>query len=188
MPGIDLTSSSAVSRPPSRLEIVPPVATRRTRGRTVAACCDADAARAGCDCGQADGEPARMASTAKIRRMSCFELSGPGSAGGGRNGAVKRIQIPVEERPHAIPRVTLLSRVLGLPGLRIDAPIERMPAWRVVVDHCFGELWLARAQRVDELHVFFDVDVLIVSSDPDVQRDLQLVDVVQRRAILVDLR
>ena len=31
-PGIDLASSSAVSRPPSRLEIVPPVATKCTRG------------------------------------------------------------------------------------------------------------------------------------------------------------
>src|SRR5262245_18953545 len=43
MPGIDLTSSSAVSRPPVRFEIVPPVATSRTRGKSVEAC-----AAAGC--------------------------------------------------------------------------------------------------------------------------------------------
>ena len=36
MPGIDLTSSSALSRPPVRLEIVPPVATRRTRDTAAA--------------------------------------------------------------------------------------------------------------------------------------------------------
>src|SRR5712691_4964746 len=42
MPGIDCTSSSAVRRPPVLFEIVPPVATRRTRGTS---CADATRAR-----------------------------------------------------------------------------------------------------------------------------------------------
>jgi len=59
MPGIDATNSSAVSRPPLRFEIVPPVATRRTRGRDAWAVEDAA-------CG---GETANPEPTYAVRRV-----------------------------------------------------------------------------------------------------------------------
>ena len=62
-----------------------------------------------------------------------------------------------------------------------------MAARRVVVHHRLGETRLAGAQRVDQLHVFFDVHVLVVPRHADVERNLQLVDAVERRPILVDV-
>src|SRR5258706_16246619 len=110
MPGIDCTSSSAVSRPPVRLEIVPPVATSRTRGTSCA--------RAG------GGDRSAISATP---RTALFR--------GRTHVGMKRIQVPIEKRPDAVPGIALLARVLRLPRLRVDAAIEGMSARRVVVDH-----------------------------------------------------
>src|SRR6185503_15820440 len=120
MPGIDFTSSSAVRRPPARLEIVPPVATSRTRGNALS-------------CAHAAGGSSRR----RIRKTKTVLPRGRPQFG------MERIQVPIEEGPHAVPRVALLARVLGLPRLRIDAAVERVAARRVVVDHGFGERRLA---------------------------------------------
>src|SRR5258707_10860491 len=98
MPGIDLTSSSAESRPPVRFEMVPPVATSRTRGTFWA-----DAAVA----------HSNAANTAATTSRGLFRRW--------RHVGMERIQVPVEEGPDAIPRVALLARILGLPRLRVDA-------------------------------------------------------------------
>src|SRR5258708_17614754 len=79
-----------------------------------------------------------------------------------RRRVVKRIEVPVEKRPDPVPRVALLARVLGLPCLGIDAAIERVSARRVVVHHRLGEERLPRPQGIDQLHVLFDVHVLVV--------------------------
>src|SRR3954454_8735203 len=185
MPGIAVTSSSAVSRPPVRLEMVPPVATRRTRGASVA----------GCGAGTACAEAVRATSsaiTAAARTRDCAEMCTRRRPAGRLSGrrvrlTMERIQVPVQERPHAIPRIALLARVLRQPRLRIDAAVEGVAARRIVVDRRLGELRLARAQRVDELHVLLEVHVLVVARHADVERNLQLVDVVERRSLLVDL-
>src|SRR5260370_15665163 len=64
-----------------------------------------------------------------------------------RRRVVERIEVPVEKRPYAVPRVALLARVLGLPRLGIDAAIERVSARRVVVHHRLCERRFARPQR-----------------------------------------
>src|SRR4029077_4519543 len=103
-----LTSSSAVRRPPVRLEIVPPVATRRMRGASVATC----AAGAGWARAEVAMRSARM--TRLLRRRM--------------HVGMERIQVPVEERPHAVPGVALLACVLRLPCLRVDAAVEGVAA------------------------------------------------------------
>ena len=95
--------------------------------------------------------------------------------------------MPVEKRPDAVPRVALFPRVLRLPGLRIDTAIESMAPRRIVIHHRLGQPRFTRAQRIDQLHVLLDVHVLIVLRDADVQRNLQLVHAVERRAVLVDV-
>src|SRR5262245_33032004 len=132
MPGIALTSSAAVRRPPVRLEIVPPVATSFTRGSGVV--------EAGCGAGCA----LALAATAMLTMTRNARLFGRRAEIG-----MERIQIPVKESPHPVPRVALLARVLGLPRLRIDAAVEGVTAGRVVVDHRLGQLRLARSQGVD---------------------------------------
>src|SRR6185369_13495209 len=105
-------------RPPVRLEMVPPVATSRTRGTSCA--CAADETRS-----------AKRAtpSAALLRR--------------GTHVRMKRIQVPIEKRPDAVPRVALFPRILRLPGLRIHTAIEGVASRRVVVDHRFGQRRLA---------------------------------------------
>src|SRR4051794_15732059 len=122
MPGMARTSSSALSLPPVRFEIVPPVATSRTRG--------ASCARETAGISHARSTTAR---TALFRRRV--------------HVGMERIQIPVEKRPDAVPRVALLARVLGLPCFRVDAAIEGVAAGRAVVDHGLGQPRLARPQR-----------------------------------------
>src|SRR5262249_30145404 len=160
MPGIALTSSSAVRRPPVRLEIVPPVATSRTRGS--AASCAAAAAAA----------PMHSPANATLRRTRHLLIARLFSGAGHLDA--KRVEVPVEEGPHAVPRVALLAGVLRLPGRLVHAAIEGVPARRVVVHLGFGERRLARAQRVDELHVFLDVHVLVVARHVDEQPGLRL--------------
>src|SRR5216110_781602 len=64
-----------------------------------------------------------------------------------RHAAVaKRIEIPVEERPHAVPRIALLPRVLRLPRPRIDEAIEGVAARRVLVHLRLRQERLARAE------------------------------------------
>src|SRR5215831_10194088 len=188
MPGIALTSSSAVNRPPVRLEIVPPVARSFTRGASTAGAAGGWVAVAVCAAVTASwtiARSARVASTLTKRlpvgsaALTLFRRL--------VHLGMEWIQMPVEESPHPVPRIALLARVLRLPRLRIDAAVEGVAAGRVVVDHRLGERRLARAQRVDELHVLFDVHVLVVPRNADVERNLQLVDVVERRAVLVDL-
>ena len=70
----------------------------------------------------------------------------------------------------------------------IDAPIEEVPAGRAAVHLHIGQFGLARAQRIDELHGFVDVHVLVVVRDVHEQRNAQIVDVKERRAVPVDLR
>src|SRR5262245_43689203 len=101
--------------------MVPPVASSLTRGK--AASCAARTA----------SDATATKKTTTLTRM---------------HFGMVRIQVPVEERPHAVPGIALLARVLGLPRLRIHAPIERVASRRVVVHHGFGELRLACAQRV----------------------------------------
>src|SRR6185503_6469987 len=137
-------------------------ATRRTRGTS---CADAAAA------------DSNAANTAAPETRRLFRRA--------RYLGMEWIQVPVEEGPDAVPRVALLARVLGLPCLRVDAAVEGMAARRVVVDHRLGQRRLASAQRVHQLPVFFDVHVLVVFGHAHVERNLQLVYVVQRRAILV---
>src|SRR5207247_11260596 len=55
----------------------------------------------------------------------------------------------------------------------------------IVVHLRLGKKWLARPQGIHELHVLLDVHVVVVSCDVDEQRNLELVDVVERRAVLV---
>src|SRR5258706_14269189 len=130
MPGIDLTSSSAERRPPVRFEMVPPVATSRTRGTFCA------------DAAVADSNAANSAARLLRRRMRV---------------GMEGIQVPVEESPDAIPRVALLARVLRLPGLRVDAAVEGMAARRVVVNRRLRQRRLAREHRVHPLHILFCV-------------------------------
>src|SRR5580765_5392374 len=129
MPGIDCTSSSALRRPPVRLEIVPPVATSRTRGTS-------------CARAAAGASKAISATPSKALFRRRMHVS------------MKRIQVPVEKGPDPIPGIALLARVLGLPGLRVHAAVEGVAARRVVVDHRLRQPGLAGAQRVDQLHVF----------------------------------
>src|SRR4051812_23621461 len=136
MPGIDLISSSAVRRPPVRLEMVPPVATSRTRGTTAVA--------AVCGCGDVATACARQSRGVRTTTESATTAAQPVRAAGllpARRAkfGMKRIQVPVEEGPHAVPGIALLARVLRLPGLRIDAAIEGVTTRRVVVNHGFGE-------------------------------------------------
>src|SRR5213593_3849953 len=143
---MDATSSSAERRPPVRFEMVPPVATSRTRGVSWA---DATVAQSNA-----------VDSVAMARRRL---LRGQMHVG------MERIQMPVEERPDTIPGVTLLARVLRLPRLRIDATVERVASRGVVVHYRFGQRRLPRAQRVHQLHVFFDVHVFVVLRNADVE-------------------
>src|SRR5213075_1716696 len=77
--------------------------------------------------------------------------------------------------------------------LRIDAPTEGMAAstrslWWILVDLRLGQLGLERNQRVDHLLVFAEEHVAVVRRDVDEHRDLEVIDVIDRRAldILVD--
>jgi hypothetical protein len=80
--GIEATSSSAVRRPPERLEIVPPVASSRTRGRSAAAVAAAAWPDAGADgaCASTDRTP-----TANVKRSAAEMRAGIDvAASGGR--------------------------------------------------------------------------------------------------------
>ena len=73
----------------------------------------------------------------------------------------------------------------------IDPPVEPVAAAepvyrRVAVDARLRQIRLQVLERVDELLCFLEVDVPVVVRDVDEQRRLQLVDVVEGRAVDVD--
>src|SRR5438445_13133142 len=107
MPGIDWTSSSADRRPPVRFEIVPPVATSRTRGTSCA------------DAAVPHSSAANTAAMTRglLRRRTCPEHRQDTLFGRRVHLGMKRIQVPVEEGPDAIPGIALLARILRLQRL-----------------------------------------------------------------------
>ena len=61
-----------------------------------------------------------------------------------------------------------------------------MPAGRCRVNLGVREIRLSRAKRIDELHPLFDVHVGIVIGDVHEQRNLQPIDLEERRSLSVD--
>ena len=67
-----------------------------------------------------------------------------------------RPQVPLEERPRAIPGVTLFGRIFAFQGFRVHAPVERVAATGrtrrgIDIDLRFGKVRLERAQLVNDL-------------------------------------
>src|SRR5207249_2830857 len=113
--------------------------------------------------------------------------------GGGRlRSILVRPEVPFEKRPGAIPRIALLGGIVALKCLRVHAPAERVPAADgsrsgVDVDSRLREVRLSRSQRVDDLLVLDEIHVLVVGRHVNEQRDVQLVDAVERRALDVEV-
>src|SRR5688572_14008129 len=95
-------------------------------------------------------------------------------------------QVPLEERPGAVPRIALIRGIVALERLRVGAAVEGVTAARrarygVDVHLRLGEIRLARPQRIDNLLILDVVDVGVVGGDVDEERDPELVNVVERR-------
>ena len=103
-----------------------------------------------------------------------------------------RAQVPFEERPRPVPGIPLIGRVIALERRHVHAPVERVahargPGHRVDVDLRLGQVGLPGSQRVDDLLIFDVVDVGVVGRHVNEQRNPQFVDLIERRALDVEV-